>query len=153
MDIPAYLENYKAVLKAFGSWPSFHDAEVRSILLDRNQVIMGELANPRLELVVHAHELSSGANASGVFELSKHHLCTFEFEMVHEVALKNFNPQNALRALLFQPLPADSAGHHPFRVVLDAPSDPSAPALHGSFIAFRGKVRSVVPCTETGRAI
>ncbi|MEI9998634.1 MAG: Imm50 family immunity protein [Verrucomicrobiota bacterium] len=99
--VPAHLQDHEKVLNAFGYWPAFHDAEIRSLKLDRNRTLFGEIANARLELVVHAMEWTQGRQ--GKVPAFNHHLVHFEFEEVTDLELSGFNHQNALFELIFKP--------------------------------------------------
>ena len=147
MEVPAYLQNYQAVLDAFGYWPHFHDAEVRSLIMDRNHILFNDIADARIELVVHAWELSNWANEQGHLPRSKYHLVHFEFFNVSDVDLKGFNHQNAILGLSFTDHYTDQTGSPSFQVALEP-----AHGLHGSFNASKGGVVSVTPCNEHGLA-
>lgn len=142
---PTYLKNYEAVVEAFGYWPSFHDGEVRSLLMDRNQVLFEKVANARIELKIHGWEMTAAVNEKGHFELIKHHIVHFEFSDVREVKLADFNHQNAVFGLYFTELANDVAGNFSFKVTLDP-----AFGLEGEFVAMSGRVVSVTTCDEEG---
>lgn len=129
---PVFLDHYELVKDVYGCWPSFHDAEVHSIFMDRTHVMFGEISDPRVELVIHCLDIKNNVNT---------HLIHLEFSDVRDLTLAGFNHQNAILGLLFEELPGDSSGNTPFKVTLD-----HAHGVEGSFIASRGKVRSVTPC-------
>ena len=140
---PAHLADHAKVTEAFGYWPHFHDAEVRSLSMDRNQVLSGEIYNARIVLVIHA--LESTEAGPGMEPKSNHHLVQFEFDEVDDVHLQGFNHQNALLGLRFeqaQGVPNRETRH---RVAIDA-----AHGLAGSFTYRRGRVVSVIPCSDKG---
>ena len=66
-DIPGVAD----VLAWFGYWPTFHDAQVLSITLNRT----GES-----KVVIHAFEMTKEVDAQGHDVLRKHCLVTFSFE-------------------------------------------------------------------------
>jgi hypothetical protein len=142
---PTYLENYKMVTDIYGCWPSFHDAEVRSILLDRNKTLFGVVSNARVELIVHCFEITQNVKNDGFFDLIKHHLVHFVFSDVRDLIITGFNHQNAIVGLLFDPQPEDAAGN----IFLNVSIDP-AHGVEGSFIAHKGKILSVIPCNKNG---
>ena len=145
---PTYLKNYEAVMDAFGYWPSFHDGEVRSLLMDRNQILFGKIANARIELKIHGWEMTGEVNEKGYFKLIKHHIVHFEFSDVREVKLADFNHQNAVFGLDFTELANDVAGNSSFKVTLNP-----ANGLDGEFVAMSGRVVSVMPCDEKGNLV
>jgi hypothetical protein len=60
-----------AVVAWFGYWPTFHDAEVTSILLDR--------AGPS-RVVVHTFEMTPEVDAQGHYVIAKRAIVTFFME-------------------------------------------------------------------------
>ena len=82
------------VIAWFGYWPTFHDAEVLLITLDRSNGAC---------VVIHAHETTREIDASGHYVLAKHALVTFFLEGfppdddgVTNIHLEYFNHQNVL---------------------------------------------------------
>jgi hypothetical protein len=86
------------VIGWFGQWPSFHDAEVVSITLNRS----GESS-----VLVHAFENTREVDAHGRFVLTKHAMVTFhcedwplDGEGISNTHLDFFNAQNVLSSLV-----------------------------------------------------
>ena len=78
----------------FGHWPTFHDAEVLSITLDRSR---------GSQVVLHAFERTSELDARGYYVLAKHAVVTFSLEGfpldeegVTNTQINYFNHQNVL---------------------------------------------------------
>jgi hypothetical protein len=90
----ANITNVQLLEDIFGYFPSFHDAEVLRIVLDRK----GEGRSPTLEARVHVFEMTSEV-VDGKYVLRHHTLVTFEFVGVDELALEGFNGQNVLQEL------------------------------------------------------
>ena len=65
------IEGAQNVVNWFGYWPTFHDAEVVSIMLNRAG---------SSELKVHAFETTSDVDPAGYFVSRKHAILTFGFE-------------------------------------------------------------------------
>lgn len=89
-DIPGAEE----VIAWFGYWPTFHDAEVLSMTLER--------ANAS-QVVIHAWKITPEIDSRGYYVLAKHALVTFFLEGfpldehgVTNVHLAYFNHQNVL---------------------------------------------------------
>lgn len=87
----------------FGYWPTFHDADVLSITLDR-------LGGSRVS--VHAFEMTPEVDASGYYALAKHAIVTFFLEGFprNEYGITNthieaFNGQNALSGAAVNKIP------------------------------------------------
>ena len=63
-DIPGAAD----VVAWFGYWPSFHGAEVLSILLDRSA---------GAQVAIHAFDMTADLDAGGHYVLAKHAVVTF----------------------------------------------------------------------------
>ena len=92
-DIPGKAD----VLAWFGYWPSFHDAEVLSITLDR--------AYPS-RIAVHTWNRTPELDARGYYVLDKHAIVTFvledfllDREGITNTQIDGFNHQNVLSSL------------------------------------------------------
>lgn len=95
------------LLELFGGRiPSFHDAEILTLLLDREQ--------SRCALRVHTFEMTSDVDERGFFILKNHVVVSFQLEGVVHLELQDFNEQNAIYGLSISRT-ADSG----FRVELD----------------------------------
>jgi hypothetical protein len=142
MSPPIHIANHEKVVEAFGYWPLFHDAEVRSLKLDRNRTLFDATANPCVELVIHALEWTEAkGSAPASFN---HHLVHFEFEEIDDVQLIGFNHQNALHGLRFEPAEA-GPGEPRHWLAID-----SAHGLIGGFTYARATVVAVTPCSDQG---
>jgi len=71
----------------FGYWPSFHDAEVVSIELNRTG---GSFVS------VHTFERTKELTASGHFVCAKHVIVRFRLQEIEILHLDDFNHQNVL---------------------------------------------------------
>ena len=94
----AELENW------FGYWPSFHDAEIIALHLNRKG---------SSSLRVHTWEMTKEIDENGYYVLAKHIVVEFIFEAVHGLSLNGFNHQNVIFGLAIEK--ADSG----FRLTLD----------------------------------
>jgi hypothetical protein len=74
-----------------GHVPSFHDAEVLTLALDRDA--------SRCDMRIHAFEMTSEVDAEGYFVLGKHVIVSFRFEGVTNLELNDFNHQNVITEL------------------------------------------------------
>lgn len=136
-----HIGGHDQVLRAFGYWPSFHDAEVLSLLMDRNTVLVDDIADARLDGCLHAFEWTRSLHP--VFN---HHLVQLRFHEIDEVALDGFNHQNAILEFRIE----DDIRHPDVPGALRLTFVP-AQGLSGSFCACRAEVLSVVPYSEQGR--
>ena len=79
----------------FGRWPSFHDAEIVSLLLSRENE-----APVVLEVRIHVFEMTSAVDSSGKYILRNHVLVTLKFSGIREdVHIRCFNQQNVIAEL------------------------------------------------------
>ena len=74
----------------FGFWPSFHDAEVLSIHLNRAS---------ESSVVIHTWHRTDQVDRRGYFVLDKHVVVTFILEGIITVRLEDFNHQNVISGL------------------------------------------------------
>ena len=86
--------NADALTEIFGYWPSFHDAEVLTMCLDR----AGE-DGPSLETQIHVFEMTDQVDERGFYVLRKHTLVTLHFANILLRNLGWFNNQNSLSGL------------------------------------------------------
>jgi hypothetical protein len=98
-----FVENASALTSVFGEWPSFHDAEVVSMYLDR-----AGTDGAALEARIRVFRMTSDVDARGFYVLTHHTLVTLRFTDISLVQLRWFNTQNALSDLLLKPAPPES---------------------------------------------
>jgi hypothetical protein len=83
----------QALLDWFGYWPSFHDAEVLSIDLNR-------IGPTRIR--VHAFAVTGAVDSDDSYVCDKHCIVTLLLEDLEGVDLVDFNQMNVLSSLKFQ---------------------------------------------------
>ena len=59
------IDNQELVTRIFGRWPSFHDAEVLSVRLDRG--VNGEADEPSLEAAIHVFQMTAEIDSRGYY--------------------------------------------------------------------------------------
>lgn len=91
------IQNKELLVNRFGHWPSFHDAEIISMRLER----AGEDA-PYLEVDIHVFEMTKQIAVKGHYVLKNHTRTTFRFCEISLEYLKWFNHQNVLSDLIIQ---------------------------------------------------
>lgn len=93
MDNLARIKNADLLTDVFGRFPTFHDAEVLRVTLDR-----GDRSDfgPSLEALIHVFEQTSDVDESGRYVLKNHVLVLFRFSKIVDLQLKDFNQQNVL---------------------------------------------------------
>jgi hypothetical protein len=77
----------------FGYWPSFHDAEILSIELNR--------IGPS-RILVHTFAVTDEVNSKGSYVCAKHCIVTLLLEDLEGLDLVDFNQMNVLSSLRFQ---------------------------------------------------
>ena len=132
ISAPTYLENYRAVVDAFGYWPSFHDAPVLEFVLSEDR-------GRRIELMLHGWEMTREVDEAGFYKTIKHHRVRFAFTGVFEENLEDFATESILDALVFSPV-GDFERTGAFSVLLDSALGCD---VSGSFSATAGVVMEV----------
>jgi hypothetical protein len=122
----------------FGSWPSFHDAEVLALRLDSGQRSDG---SPRLEMDVHLFAVD-GTLSDGRANFVLHTLVTLRFAGIETLRLDGFGPQNVLDELIMRDLGKSAWSTAKVEIEL-----PSSNGLGGAFGCTEVAVLSVEPYT------
>src|SRR3954470_1120064 len=92
IGVESKIQNSNLLTDIFGRWPSFHDAEVVCIVLDRGE------RRPYLEASIHLFEITSQIE-HGAYVLKNHTLATLRFIEIYQLKLDDFNHQNVLFGL------------------------------------------------------
>ena len=100
MDATELIQGRERLIDIFGQWPSFHDAEVVDITLQRHGV--DEWEGPILLARVH---LCRGVqdDKSDTMRWTNHTIATLRFTQVQALQLSNFNNQNGILDLTIEP--------------------------------------------------
>lgn len=146
-NIEALIEGSEKLIKIFGYWPSFHDAEIIELNLWRGEVNSGagQYIFPVLTLKLHLWEITGDVNPEGYFICRKHTLTTIRFHNVEESKIEGFNHQNAILGLDISQ-EHRSEGVSPLFAVTLRP----AFGIDASFKCVRTEVLDAVPCSEHG---
>lgn len=134
------------VTEIFGYWPSFHDAEITWLRLERRDVEGG--TGPVLEFAVHCFEMTDQVAPSGHCVLRKHTLVHFRFREVSDLRIEEFNQQNAIFGLEIVDESDESWERDYFKVSIE----PSF-GIGGSFHSVYPEVVSALLCNERGETI
>lgn len=89
--------NADSLIRVFGAWPSFHDAEIVWIRLDRGA------GRPSLEAAFHLFRMTSELDERGYYVLRDHTLAKLRFDNIVLQELKWFNHQNSIDGLEIGP--------------------------------------------------
>ena len=131
------------VIEIFGRWPSFHDAEIKWLRLERRAPDGG--TGPVLEFAIHCFEMTDQVAPSGHCVLRKHTLIHFRFREVTDLRIEEFNQQNAIFGLEIAD-ESDASWERPYFKVTIEPSF----GIGGGFHTVYPEVVSVIPCDERG---
>lgn len=141
MEPHEFIEGSDQVIAHLGLWPSFHDAEVMKLALDRTKGNDPDALVPALDLHLRGWVMSSEVSEKGFFTLRGDAIYHFRFEGVFNLKLEGFNNQNVLSCLSLE--------------LVNHPSDPDRAVLlvdlehcfefEASFAAQRARVVSITP--------
>jgi hypothetical protein len=140
-DPSPFIEGSQKLIEIFGEWPSFDDAELISLILDRTDGSPWKDGSnsPALSMTVRFAEIG-------------YYLSEIRFNRVCNLDLTGFSYQNEIQEIVFDQLPArvDSRGSF-------TPAGISAEiiehcGLKGRFEFQTGIVLSIVPCDKYGDA-
>ena len=128
-----------------GHVPSFHDAEILSVSLDRN----GEVA----KLAIRTWEMTSETDEAGHFINRKHVVVSLELSGVTDLSLTGFSTQNVIFGLSIEKMPRDlyrltmepcyglsgSIDARTLRVTLEPGEPPAGPNAQGLTRSHRAR--------------
>jgi Immunity protein 50 len=143
------IKNSAALTEIFDRWPSFHDAEVLRLRLDRGVDTDASLptGTPRLEADVHVFEMTDQVTPEGFYELRKHTLVTLAFYGIDQLEVREFNHQNALFDLALEDIRDRQLETLRWSVALDG-----SYGVEASFLCADVEVVSVRPFSPPRRA-
>lgn len=141
--VPPKISGVEKVLNIFGYWPSFHDAEIKWLRLDRTAP--NGAIGPMLEIGLHCFEMTSEVAPSGHYVLQKHTLLHFRFLEVTDLRIEDFNRQNSVFGLEI----VDESGPGWESPFFSITIDPSF-GIGGSFHSACPEIVSAIPCDERG---
>jgi hypothetical protein len=134
------------ITSVFGHWPSFHDAEVVRLSLDRTgRGITREC--PRVTADIYAFEMTSEVGPDGTYVLQNESLVSLEFREVVDLMIDDFNCQNALFGLRVVDVSERQLERVRFEVHFDA-----AYGMAASFACYAVEVLDVQPWPGAGEA-
>jgi hypothetical protein len=129
------IANAEALTEVFGRWPSFHDAEIHCIRLDR-----GTAGSPSLEADIHVFEMTADVAPDGYYVLKNHTLVTIRFGGIDQLELDGFNHQNVLLGLALRDISARQLDALKWEVQFD-----SSFGVGARFLCERISVLSAAP--------
>jgi hypothetical protein len=84
-----------ALIAWFGRWPSFHDAEILSVELNRTGAS---------RIRIHTWNLTADVDAVSGYKIEKHCVVSFLLEQINALELADFSGQNVIFGLQIQKL-------------------------------------------------
>jgi hypothetical protein len=92
---PVPVVNAERLLRAFGYWHSFHDAEVHQAVLDRGAA--GE--RPSVTLLVNVYDSSGAVDERGYYDVRVNVMVKLRFTDVDDMELSDLGIQNVINEL------------------------------------------------------
>jgi hypothetical protein len=133
------IDNSEIVTRIFGRWPSFHDAEVVRVLLERPP------EGVRLEAQLRVWEMTPDLDPSGHFIRKNETLVTLQFLGVHLGCFEGFNTQNVIASLDVSTIAPEE--HEGRRLLVQMPS---LYGLDAEFECERAIVLAAEPYSAAG---
>jgi hypothetical protein len=147
MESHRHILGHEQLVSVFGYWPSFHDAEVVWLHLDRHGTALGP--GPSLEAMIHAFQMTSETDPHGYLALRNHVLVHLRFAGIASFRCDSFYSQYALSELDITEVGAHDSNGLPFEVGFN-----SVYGAEGIFFRCRQiELVAVQPCDATGEAL
>lgn len=103
MKATTYITGHEKVIALFGDWPTFHDAEVLSLSLERAFPVQTGVSLVRIKVVVRRYEAAHVGTAEFHMAMKCGAIVTFVFHGVSDAELEGFNYQNVINSLQVSP--------------------------------------------------
>jgi hypothetical protein len=132
MGIETKIQNSHLLTDIFGYFPSFHDAEVLRMTLDRGDA---DSFKPSLQATIHVFHVTPEIDERRRYVLTNHVLATFRFREIVELSLADFNHQNVLQRLSIVDISDRQLERVKFQVLMDG--------IHGVTAEFQCRSVSV----------
>lgn len=99
MEAHKFIEGFERVVAHLGMWPSFHDAEVLKLTVDRTHVATSKELSPVLDLHLRGWVMTSEVTDQGFYKLRGDAVFHFQFEGITNLHVEGFNNQNVISSL------------------------------------------------------
>ena len=144
MEAHEFIQGFELVVAHLGLWPSFHDAEVLKLAIDRTCVATAKELSPVLDLHLRGWVMTSEVSEQGFYKLHGEAVFHFQFEGVTQLQIEGFNNQNVVSALHLEVVEhPHEFGRHVLQVELEHCYE-----FQASFVAQRAKVVSITPYVQ-----
>ena len=144
MEAHEFIQGFELVVAHLGLWPSFHDAEVLKLVIDRTHVAASKELSPVLDLHLRGWVMTSEVTEQGFYKIRGEALFHFRFEGITGLQIEGFNNQNVLSALNLEVV---SHPHDTNRQVLQVELE-HCYEFQASFIAQKAQVLNITPYVQ-----
>lgn len=135
-----FIDRFEDVIARFGQWPSFHDAEVHRLVLDRTTRSPAGSYIPSVEVHIRGWIMGPDVTNEGYYRKHNDSVVLFRFEDIFDLEVEGFNQQNVLSSLNLALIEDPKSAGQVLRVELE-----HCYLFSGAFTARRAKILSVVP--------
>jgi len=137
------VDGAEKLIRVFGYWPSFHDAEVVRMTLDRGRWRDG--VAPTVDAIIHTWESTPEIDATSHYVLRHHVIVHLRFREIDGLDLRGFNHQNVLSSLQFVDLRKQGPARFQFEIQFHDNF-----GVHGVFRCRNIELLDVSPCDRNG---
>ena len=149
-EIATLIVGSEKLTSIFNRWPSFHDAEVHELQLERGHIDTDAQVYefPHLTLKAHLWLMTNDVSDKGFYVSTKHTLLTMRFYDVDNFKMAGFNHQNAIFALGIEQKTREE-GPTPYFAIDIEP----AFGMEATFTCLRIEIVEAIPCNSEGAPI
>jgi hypothetical protein len=149
-EIASLIVGSEKLTSIFGRWPSFHDAEIHDLQLQRGYVNTDDQVYefPLLTIRLHLWLMTNDIDQKGFYVSTKHTVTTMKFYDVDNFRMEGFNHQNAIFALGIEQK-TRAEGPTPYFAVDFEPSF----GIDLKFTCLRIEIVDALSCDAEGRPI
>jgi hypothetical protein len=146
-DIASLIVGSDKLSSIFDRWPSFHDAEILELHIQRGRIDTDAKVYefPLLTVKIHLWLMTNDVDQKGYYVSTKHTLVTMRFYDVDNLKMEGFNHQNAIFGLGIEQKNRDE-GPTPYFAVDFEPSF----GIDATFTCLRIEIAEAVPCDAEG---
>ncbi|MCO6512675.1 MAG: hypothetical protein J5I65_17975 [Aridibacter famidurans] len=145
MEPYEFIIGHEKVTEAFGRWPSFHDAEILRVLLERGEHGKNDASSTSVELVLRAWTIKNDLTGTGPYDQDNESIVHFRFEGISDLEIGGLNNQNVISGLSFELLDGSENGAPVVRVDIGP-----CYGLAGEFRAKKAEIVNVTPVESIG---
>ncbi|MDR0674082.1 MAG: immunity 50 family protein [Zoogloeaceae bacterium] len=142
MEAYRFIEGFERVVAHFGMWPSFHDAEVLKLSVERTRVATALLSV--LDLRLRGWVMTSEVTEQGFYKLRGDAVFHFQFEGITNLRVAGFNNQNVLSTLNLELI---DDPNNQYRKILQVELE-RCYAFEASFTAQKAQVLGITPYVQ-----